>query len=124
MRACVQRRPAKLCIFAEQLRIQVRRNPCAAASNDVGMQNETKEPQAPKPQLVETMSSQLSIFHLHMTCFSSWLNGDFVSRLADLREPASKIHSILVRRATAPDHVAAKGEACSRASADLQSAHS
>jgi hypothetical protein len=61
------------------------------------MQIGTKEPQAPKPQLAEAMSSQLSIFHLHMTSFSSWNNGGPVCKLADLREAASKIHSILVR---------------------------
>jgi hypothetical protein len=48
-------------------------------------------------QLIEAMSSQLSIFHLHMTSFSSWNNGGSVCKLADLREAASKIHSILVR---------------------------
>jgi len=61
-------------------------DPCAAASNDVGMQIEAKEPQPPKSQLVETMSSQLNTFHLHMIWFSSWLNDGFVSMLADLRE--------------------------------------
>lgn len=54
------------------------------------------------------MSSQLSISLLHMTCFSSWLSGDFVSKLANFREAVSKMRSIVVRRATAPDEVAAK----------------
>jgi hypothetical protein len=41
--------------------IQVRHNRCAAASNDIGMQIETKEPQAPKLQFVEII----------LPCFSS-----------------------------------------------------
>jgi hypothetical protein len=100
--------------------MQVRHNP----ANSMSIQIQRKSLRHQNLQLIEAMSSQLSIFHLHMTCFSSWLSGDFVCKLANFREAVSKIHSIVVRRATAPDEVAAKREARSRASADLQSAHS